>query len=115
MKIKSINLYHLRMPLQSHFETSFGRVYDRDCILLEVHSDGLVGYGECAADRDPGYSYETVGTSWHILSDFIIPLVLGVEIQDAFRICRPPRWDQRTPNGKSRSRNGPLGSHRETH
>jgi len=83
MKLESISLHHLRMPLQSHFETSFGRVYDRECIILEVHSDGLVGYGECAADRDPGYSYETVGTSWHILSDFIIPLVLGVELRDA--------------------------------
>ena len=83
MKLERIHLYHLRMPLQSHFETSFGRIYDRDCILLEVFSEGLVGYGECVADRDPGYAYETSGTAWHILQDFILPAVLGQDIRDA--------------------------------
>ena len=86
MIIENIKLYHLRMPLQSHFETSFGRVYDRECIIIEVRSEGLLGYGECVADRDPGYAYETVGTSRHILQDFIIPLVLGQDIQDALDI-----------------------------
>lgn len=83
MKIETITLTHLRMPLQSHFETSFGRIYDRECILLEVTSDGVVGYGECVADRDPGYAYETVGTAWHIYQDFILPLVVGQEVEDA--------------------------------
>jgi O-succinylbenzoate synthase len=32
------------------------------------------------ADADPGYSYETTGTAWHILKDFLIPAVLGKEI-----------------------------------
>lgn len=82
MKLERIILYHLRMPLQSHFETSFGRVYDRDCILLQVHSEAEIGYGECVADRDPGYAYETVGTAWHIYKDFIIPAVLGKDVVD---------------------------------
>lgn len=80
MKITKVVLYNLSMPLVSHFETSFGRIYNRDCILLEVHAGGLVGYGECAADRDPGYSYETTGTAWHILRDFILPMVLGRDL-----------------------------------
>jgi O-succinylbenzoate synthase len=83
MKLEQIELHHLRMPLQSHFETSFGRIYDRDCILIEVFSDGLIGLGECVADRDPGYAYETTGTAWHIFRDFIIPAVLGHDIGDA--------------------------------
>lgn len=83
MKIERITLTHLRMPLQSHFETSFGRIYDRDCILLEVYAEGLVGYGECVADRDPGYAYETTGTAWHIYQDFIIPAVLVQDVRDA--------------------------------
>ena len=83
MKITQINLYHLRMPLVSAFETSFGRIHNRDCVLVEVFADGMVGYGECPADRDPGYSYETIGTALHILQDFIIPAVLGLEITNA--------------------------------
>jgi O-succinylbenzoate synthase len=83
MKVTHINLYHLRMPLLSAFETSFGRIQTRDCVLVEAYADGLVGYGECPADRDPGYSYETVGTAWHILRDFLVPAVLDLELSDA--------------------------------
>lgn len=83
MKISRITLYHLRMPLQSPFETSFGRTVNRECILIEVHADGQSGFGECVADQDPGYSYETAGTAWHILQDFIAPQVLGHDIRDA--------------------------------
>jgi len=82
MKIERISLTHLRMPLQSHFETSFGRIFDRDCILLVVYAEGLIGYGECVADRDPGYAYETSGTAWHIYQDFMIPAVLGQDVAD---------------------------------
>ncbi len=71
------------MPLVTHFETSFGRIYNRECILITVYADGLTGYGECVADRDPGYSYETTGTAWHILQEFISPLLLGRELADA--------------------------------
>ncbi len=83
MNLTSFTLYHLRMPLQSHFETSFGRITERDCILIEVHADGLVGWGECVADRNPGYAYETVGTAWHIYQEFILPTVIGQDIVDA--------------------------------
>jgi O-succinylbenzoate synthase len=81
MKISQINLRHLRMTLRNPFETSFGRILTRDCILLEAVADGVAGFGECVADRDPGYSYETVDTAWHILRDFLIPAVLNLELQ----------------------------------
>lgn len=83
MKIESITLHHLSMPLVSPFETSFGRETTRQCVIIEVHSEGLVGWGECVASYDPGYSYETVGTSVHILRDFIVPLLLGQDVKDA--------------------------------
>ena len=83
MKIDNLTLYHLRMPLRTPFETSFGRALERDCLLLEVSGDGLTGYGECVADRDPGYSYETAETAWHVLQDFIIPALASQEIGGA--------------------------------
>jgi O-succinylbenzoate synthase len=83
MIIDRIDLYHLRMPLKSAFETSFGRIHTRDCVLVEANAEGLVGFGECPADRDPGYSYETVGTAWHILQEFLVPAVLGQELSSA--------------------------------
>jgi O-succinylbenzoate synthase len=83
MKITRIILHHLRMNLRSPFETSFGSIQSRDCILLEAFCDDQVGYGECAADRDPGFSYETAKTAWHILQDFLVPVVLNQKISNA--------------------------------
>jgi O-succinylbenzoate synthase len=77
MNIERITLYAVRMALQTPFETSFSRIATRDCLLIEMMAGGLVGWGECVADRDPGFSYETAQTAWHILRDFLIPEVLG--------------------------------------
>jgi O-succinylbenzoate synthase len=83
MKIETITLHHISMPLVAPFETSFGRETDRECVIISLNADGLTGYGECVATRDPGYNYETSGTAWHILKDFIAPLILGKDIADA--------------------------------
>src|SRR5262245_49836520 len=83
MNIESFLLYHISMPLVSPFETSFGRETDRQCIIVTLQAEGLTGYGECVASREPGYNYETTGTAWHILKEFIAPLILGQEIASA--------------------------------
>jgi o-succinylbenzoate synthase len=83
MNIESITLHHISMPLVAPFETSFGRETDRQCLLITLQADGLTGYGECVATRDPGYNYETAGTAWHILKDFVAPSVLGQDVIDA--------------------------------
>jgi o-succinylbenzoate synthase len=83
MKLDSITLYHISMPLVAPFETSFGVTTDRECILICMKSEGLTGWGECAVDRDPGYSYETTGTAWHILKDFIVPSLVSQPMDEA--------------------------------
>ncbi len=92
MKIDEIEMMHLRMPLRSPFETSFGRSVTRDCILLVVKADGLEGYGECVADWEPGYSSETVGTSWHILQEFILPQVHQAEFAHPSDLREKVQW-----------------------
>jgi o-succinylbenzoate synthase len=82
MRIERIDLYHVSQPLVSPFETSFGRQEERQCLILGLHSEGLTGWGECVANSSPGYSYETTGTAWHILSDFLIPAVLGRDLKE---------------------------------
>src|SRR5512147_2643210 len=83
MNIESITLHHISMPLVAPFETSFGRETDRECVLITLKAEGLTGYGECVATRDPGYNYETTGTAWHILKDFVAPHLLGKDVKDA--------------------------------
>lgn len=80
MKIERIELHEITLPLAHPFETSFGRQTTRSCILVAVHAGGLTGWGECTADAGPWYSYETTGTAWHILKDFLIPMALGLDV-----------------------------------
>lgn len=86
MKLEQVRLHHVRMQLTHPFETSFGRIATRDSIIIEAFSDGLIGIGECVADRDPGYSYETSETAWLILSDFIIPALMESEINSPYQV-----------------------------
>lgn len=75
MKVEKIVLRKMSMQLKSPFQTSFGTEVVRDFILTEVYTKDHVGYGECVVSGKPLYSEETVGTAWHILEDFLIPMV----------------------------------------
>ncbi len=75
--IRSIRLREIRLPLVHFFETSFGRTDERRIILVTVESEDGIGYGECTAGEDPLYNSETTETAWHILSEFLIPRLLG--------------------------------------
>ena len=82
LRIDAVTLHHVRMPLRTPFETSFGRETDRDGLLIRLDAAGLSAWGECVADRRPGYCYETVGTAWLMLEELMIPAVLGRSIPD---------------------------------
>ncbi|PLS01393.1 o-succinylbenzoate synthase [Neobacillus cucumis] len=82
MKIKQVILRHLKLDLLHPFTTSFGTEYDKDFILVEVkNEDGLSGWAESVAMLDPLYNEETVKTNWHVLEDYLMPIVLKNEIQ----------------------------------
>jgi len=78
VRIERIELRLVKLPLVRFFETSFGRVYDRTFIVTRLDGDGATAYGECVADDNPYYSSETTETAWHVISDFLAPLVTGV-------------------------------------
>ena len=83
MKIETLTLYHISLPLVAPFATSFGSIDHKECVLVKLIAEGLTGYGESSVERDPGYNYETTGTAWHILKDFVAPLLLGQDVADA--------------------------------
>ncbi|MEW9668323.1 o-succinylbenzoate synthase [Ammoniphilus sp. 3BR4] len=76
MKIKQVILRHLKMNLLHPFTTSFGTEVDKDFILVEmINEDGTSGWAESVAANDPFYKEETVKTNWHIMEDFLIPIL----------------------------------------
>ena len=53
MRIDSIVLREVQIPLLRPFETSFGVTRERRILLAEVRSEGLTGWGECTAGERP--------------------------------------------------------------
>ena len=80
MKIEAVTLREIRMPLVHFFETSFDRTTARRILLITVHSDGLNGWGECVAGENPYYNEECVDTAWMVLTRYLVPSVLGKNI-----------------------------------
>ncbi|MGA7106661.1 MAG: o-succinylbenzoate synthase [Terracidiphilus sp.] len=75
MRIDGIVLRELHLPLVRPFETSFGVTTDRRILLVEVRSEGLIGWGECTAGERPFFSAETTDTAWQVLMNELGPMV----------------------------------------
>lgn len=75
MKIDKIVLRQMKMNLKSPFTTSFATQTFKDFTVVEVHADGVVGYGDCSALTIPFYNEETNLTAYHIMKDFLIPML----------------------------------------
>lgn len=76
-----MTIRHLQMELKSPFTTSFGTFTTKNFLLLEAKDEsGTIGWGESVAFDSPWYNEETMKTNWHMLEDFLIPLILNKEI-----------------------------------
>jgi len=76
MKISVIQQHVIQMPLKAPFLTHLGAVKNREGIIVEIiDTDGVKGYGEGVAFSTPWYTEETVETSLHMITHFLIPLL----------------------------------------
>jgi o-succinylbenzoate synthase len=92
MRLEDFHLRELRLPLTEVFEISSGARQARRIVLLTVRGEGVEGWGECVAAEDPGYSYETTDTAWHVLTDFLLPRLVGHEFEEPDEILAPVSW-----------------------
>jgi len=92
LKIEAAELRELHLALRERFEISSGGRQDRRILLLRLTVDGIDGWSECVAAEDPGYSYETTDTAWHILQDFILPGLIGTECTGPADVLDPVPW-----------------------
>ncbi|MEK7404144.1 MAG: o-succinylbenzoate synthase [Acidobacteriota bacterium] len=67
MRIDSIEITHVRIPLVEPFRISSGAVSEKDAIVVRVESDGLAGYGECSPMAGSFYSADTPESCWREL------------------------------------------------
>jgi O-succinylbenzoate synthase len=82
-RIELVRLHRLEIPLVHFFETSFGRTYTREIILVEVVSGGVSGWGEVTCGEQPFYNEEWTDGAWQLLRDYIAPALLEKSFDSA--------------------------------
>jgi o-succinylbenzoate synthase len=87
MKIERLTLHHVKMPLVHFFQTSFGRTYERDMILVEATAQGVTGWGEITCGENPFYNEEWTVSAWSIAKDYVAPRLIGYELGSAADVC----------------------------
>jgi O-succinylbenzoate synthase len=93
--IDRADLVLVRLPFVSPFAISTAVWTTKDALLLRLESGGVAGWGECVADPDPFYAYETTTTARHILKDFLLPLVApGLPLGELERRMRHVRGNE---------------------
>ena len=87
MKIASIELREIRLPLIHFFETSFGRTTERRILLVRVRdTEGVEGWGECTAGEGPFYIEEWTESAWPVIKSFLAPMTIGREVEGASQV-----------------------------
>ncbi|MCE2456069.1 MAG: o-succinylbenzoate synthase [Gemmatimonadetes bacterium] len=93
MRIDRAVLRELRLELREFFEISSGGMQERRVALLTLFdSDGCVGWGECVAAERPNYTSETTDTAWQVLTDRVLPAIVGTEWERPEEVLAPVNW-----------------------
>ncbi|WP_181275084.1 o-succinylbenzoate synthase [Brevibacterium oceani] len=83
MKLKSVTLHQVSIPLVTPFETSFMRETEKDCYLVEAVFDTpkgeITGWGESVAMIAPLYSSEYVAAGIDVTRRWLAPILFDVE------------------------------------
>jgi O-succinylbenzoate synthase len=79
MRIDRVSLSHIRIPLIEPFRISNGAIAEKDGILIGIHADGVVGYGEASPMAGSFYSPDTPESTWGDLCDRIVPRLLKAQ------------------------------------
>ncbi len=80
MRIEAIELRRIRLPYRAPFETSGWREEANHSVLVTLHSEGAVGWGEAPVGAGPWYNEETQATAWVMMREILAPMVLGRDL-----------------------------------
>ena len=86
MKIDSIRIVRVKMPLKYPFRTSFANIDLIGSVLVEVTSGGMSGWGEASALSRPEYSGEWSAGQFMASRDFIAPLLINKDIKSGTQL-----------------------------
>lgn len=101
--IKEVKLHPIALTLVEPLRTSFGMEPFKGAIVVEVITEnGISGWGEVSSAPAPGYTGETVGTSYHVMHNWMIDLVRGQTITEptqVYDLIHPIRYHEHAKHG----------------
>ena len=80
MRIDSVELFHVAMPLIYPWRTAYGEDAAIESVLVRMQCGDLVAWGETAPFAAPCYSPEWAGGAFGCLRDWLAPAVVGQQI-----------------------------------
>jgi o-succinylbenzoate synthase len=84
LRIESVALRRVRVPLLEPFRISNGAVAEKDAVLVEMKTtEGVEGWGEASPMSGSFYSADTPDGAWRALRETLVPAALGAGEVDA--------------------------------
>ncbi|WP_298816239.1 o-succinylbenzoate synthase [Chloroflexus sp.] len=80
MRIEAIELRRIKLPYRAPFETSGWREEANHSVIVTLHSEGVVGWGEAPVGAGPWYNEETQATAWVMMREILAPMLLGRDL-----------------------------------
>lgn len=82
IRIESIAIREIRLPLKEPFRISSGMVQERRIALLELRdASGAMAWSECVAGELPNYSPETIDTAWLAITRWLAPRLIRRDLE----------------------------------
>jgi o-succinylbenzoate synthase len=73
MKLESVELRRIRLPLVAPFRTSLGTEREREVLLVRAVGPDADGWGECVAFGEPFYSSEYTAGAHDVIKHHLLP------------------------------------------
>ncbi|MCX6428614.1 MAG: o-succinylbenzoate synthase [Actinobacteria bacterium] len=93
MKIKSVELRTIELPLVRPFRTSFGTQNARQLLLMKISThEGGEGWAECVAMSEPLYSPEYLAGAADVIERFLLPSIFqagDIHAEEVAHILKP--------------------------
>jgi O-succinylbenzoate synthase len=87
MKITSLELLRIRMPLVAPFRTSFSTQTERQVLLVHLVTPDSEGWAECVAMEDPLYNEEWVDGAEQVIRRWMAPALAAAKDLTAARVA----------------------------
>lgn len=82
IRLESITLREIRLPLKEPFRISSGVVSERRIALLELRDvSGATAWSECVAGESPNYSPETIDTAWIAITQWLASRLIDRDVE----------------------------------